>query len=56
MTDGGSGEDGAQVCGRCAELEAEIARLRAQVTELESRNSVLLRDAVSRDYERPPHY
>jgi uncharacterized coiled-coil protein SlyX len=56
VTDGASGDDGAEVCERCAELEAEIARLRAQVTGLESRNSALLRDGVSRDYERPPHY
>jgi hypothetical protein len=56
VTDGESGDDGARVCGRCVELEAEIARLRAVVTELESRNSALVRDAVSRDYERPPHY
>jgi hypothetical protein len=38
------------------ELVAEVKRLLNEVAELRARNLELLRAAVQRDYERPPHY
>jgi hypothetical protein len=43
-------------CERCQELVAEVRSLLGQVAELRARNLELLRAAVQRDYERPPHY
>jgi hypothetical protein len=43
-------------CERCQELVAEVRTLLAQVAELRAKNLELLRAAVQRDYERPPHY
>jgi hypothetical protein len=37
-------------------LLRELERLRAQVAQLRARNTDLVRDAVNRQYERPPHY
>jgi hypothetical protein len=39
-----------------AALQAEIERLRARVARLEAEKAALLRAAVDRDYERPPHH
>lgn len=41
---------------RIAELEAEVARLRARLVRLEAEREALLRRAIERDYEPPPHY
>ena len=43
-------------CERCHELVTEVKALLAQVAELRAKNLELLRAAVQRDYERPPHY
>lgn len=43
-------------CDRCHELVAEVTSLLNQVAELRAKNLELLRAAVQRDYERPPHY
>lgn len=43
-------------CAQCAELEKEIADLRVLVQQLRDKNDDLLRAAVNRDFERPPHY
>jgi hypothetical protein len=48
----GHDEDGAEV----HELVAEVKRLLNEVAELRAKNLELLRAAVQRDYERPPHY
>jgi hypothetical protein len=48
------GED--KPCERCHELVAEVKSLLAEVAELRAKNLELLRAAVQRDYERPPHY
>jgi uncharacterized coiled-coil protein SlyX len=56
VTDGGADGDRDGRCARCAALEAELEELRAQVARLRSENSALLQAAISRDYERPPHY
>jgi hypothetical protein len=45
-----------EACDRCHELVAEVTALLAQVAELRAKNLDLLRAAVQRDYERPPHY
>lgn len=39
-----------------AEAEAELDRVRAENTRLRAENAALLRAAVDRNYERPPHY
>jgi hypothetical protein len=49
-------DDEAEGCARCQELVAEVRALLDQVAELRARNLELLRAAVQRDYERPPHY
>ena len=49
-------EDEDEVCERCHELVAEVRSLLAEVAELRAKNLELLRAAVQRDYERPPHY
>jgi uncharacterized small protein (DUF1192 family) len=41
---------------RFEELQAEVERLRARVARLEADKAALLRAAVDRDYERPPHH
>jgi hypothetical protein len=43
-------------CGRCHELVAEVTSLLNEVAELRAKNMELLRAAVERDFERPPHY
>jgi uncharacterized coiled-coil protein SlyX len=43
-------------CARCVELEKEVSDLRALVQQLRDKNDDLLRAAVNRDFERPPHY
>ncbi len=43
-------------CERSDALEAEVRRLRARIVQLEAENAALLRAAVNRDHERPPHY
>jgi hypothetical protein len=45
-----------EACERCQELVAEVRSLLGQVAELRAKNLELLRAAVQRDYERPPHY
>ncbi len=45
-----------EMCDRCHELVAEVTSLLAEVAELRAKNLELLRAAVQRDYERPPHY
>jgi hypothetical protein len=49
-------DNGVEGCERCQELVAEVRSLLAQVAELRAKNLELLRAAVQRDYERPPHY
>jgi uncharacterized coiled-coil protein SlyX len=56
VTDGGADGDRDGRCARCAEREAELEELRAQVARLRSENAALLQAAINRDYERPPHY
>jgi len=43
-------------CDRCHELVAEVTSLLTEVAELRAKNMDLLRAAVARDFERPPHY
>jgi hypothetical protein len=45
-----------EVCDRFHELVTEVKRLLNEVAELRAKNLELLRAAVQRDYERPPHY
>jgi hypothetical protein len=45
-----------EACERCQELVAEVRSLLGEVAELRAKNLELLRAAVERDYERPPHY
>ncbi len=49
---GTTGADGDEL----AAARAEVARLRAEVSRLTAENAALLRAAVDRNYERPPHY
>jgi hypothetical protein len=49
-------DDEDEACERCQELVAEVRSLLSQVAELRAKNLELLRAAVQRDYERPPHY
>jgi hypothetical protein len=49
-------DDEEVACERCQELVAEVRSLLTQVSELRAKNLELLRAAVQRDYERPPHY
>jgi len=48
--------DQAENCRRCHELVAEVTSLLTEVAELRAKNMELLRAAVERDFERPPHY
>jgi hypothetical protein len=45
-----------EACDRYHELVAEVKSLLSEVAELRAKNLELLRAAVQRDYERPPHY
>ena len=56
MGDEQHGDDEDEVCERCQELVTEVRSLLAEVAELRAKNLELLRAAVQRDYERPPHY
>jgi hypothetical protein len=49
-------DDECEGCDRFHELVAEVKRLLNEVTELRAKNLELLRAAVQRDYERPPHF
>ena len=49
-------DDEDEVCDQCHELVAEVKSLLSEVAELRAKNIELLRAAVQRDYERPPHY
>jgi hypothetical protein len=56
MSDGQHDDNEDFPCERCQELVAEVRSLLGQVAELRAKNLELLRAAVQRDYERPPHY
>ena len=48
--------DEADHCACCADAQAELRRLRARVARLEAEKEALVRSAIARDYEPPPHY
>ncbi len=49
-------DDEDEVCDKCHQLVAEVKSLLSEVAELRAKNLELLRAAVQRDFERPPHY
>jgi hypothetical protein len=49
-------ENGPLSRARFEALGAEVSRLRAEVARLRRENDALVRKALDREYERPPHY
>lgn len=56
MHEGSPPGDDVEHCACCAAGQAEVRRLRARVARLEGEKEALVRSAIARDFEPPPHY